>query len=104
MLCSHYVYQVRGKLGVVHSILDTGSLSVSYGEQKWTINPNAVVKASTVWCCSQVVKWTLSCFCLQVDVPRYTSGDVVRIMDDMAEVMKLQQECGGWNEDMANVS
>ena len=46
----------------------------------------------------------LSCFCLQVDVPRYTSGDVVCIMDDMAEVMKLQQEYGGWNEDMANVS
>lgn len=39
-----------------------------------------------------------------MDVPQYACGDVVRIMDDMAEIRKLQQGHGEWNEDMATVS
>ena len=38
--------QLRGELGVVHSILDNGDLKVSYGPNNWILNPLAVVKAS----------------------------------------------------------
>ncbi len=41
---------------------------------------------------------------MQADVPHYCSGDVVTVMDDLKEVMKMQQDHGGWNEDMALVS
>ena len=36
---------------MVHSILDSGDLRISYGPNKWIINPSAVVKVSRncVW-------------------------------------------------------
>ena len=34
----------------------------------------------------------------------FESGESVRIIDDMAEVMKLQSGHGGWNDDMGCVS
>ena len=39
-----------------------------------------------------------------MDCPSLQVGDVVRILDDMAEVMKLQQNHGEWAEEMALVS
>ena len=36
--------------------------------------------------------------------PAFKPGDVVRIMDDRAEVTKLQKGHGEWNEDMLDVS
>ena len=35
--------------------------------------------------------------------PAFKPGDVVRIMDDRAEVTKLQKGHGEWNEDMLDV-
>ena len=40
---------------------------------------------------------------VQVDVPRYRAGDAVRVMDDLAEVAKLQKNHGGWVEEMSDV-
>ena len=41
---------------------------------------------------------------MQVEVqPAFKPGDVVRIMDDRAEVTKLQKGHGEWSEDMLNV-
>ena len=40
---------------------------------------------------------------MQVDVPRYRAGDAVRVMDDLAEVAKLQKNHGGWVEEMSDV-
>lgn len=37
-------------------------------------------------------------------VPQFSSGDVVRILDDIAAVHKLQEGHGGWVDDMALVS
>ena len=34
-------------------------------------------------------------------VPQFSSGDVVRILDDIAAVHKLQEGHGGWVDDMA---
>ena len=50
------------------------------------------VKGDVVWCC------------VQVDVPVFEPGDVVRMISDMAEVYRLQQGHGEWNGDMALVS
>ena len=50
------------------------------------------VEGDVVWCC------------VQVDVPVFESGDVVRMISDMAEVYRLQQGHGEWNGDMALVS
>ena len=37
-------------------------------------------------------------------VPQFSSGDVVRILDDIATVHNLQEGHGGWVDDMALVS
>lgn len=41
---------------------------------------------------------------MQVGIPRYQVGDIVRVMDDLAEVAKLQKNHGGWVEEMSDVS
>ena len=44
------------------------------------------------------------CVCVvQVDLPVFEPGDVVRMISDMAEVYRLQQRHGEWNDDMALV-
>ena len=42
--------------------------------------------------------------CIQVDVPVFHYGDVVRILDDMVQVHSLQTGHGNWNDDMALVN
>ena len=42
-------------------------------------------------------------YSLQVDVPQFSVGDVVRMLDDMSEVHYLQDGHGGWTDDMALV-
>ena len=46
----------------------------------------------------------LPCFILQVEGPDILPDDVVRVIDDMAEVHRLQKEGRGWHDDMALVS
>ena len=43
-------------------------------------------------------------WCVQVDIPLFEPGDVVRMISDIAEVYKLQQGHGEWSDDMALVS
>ena len=45
----------------------------------------------------------LVCY-IQVDVPVFHYGDVVRILDDMVQVHSLQTGHGDWNDDMALVN
>ena len=40
---------------------------------------------------------------VQAEMPSFSSGDVVRMLGDMAEVYRLQQGHGDWNDDMALV-
>ena len=40
---------------------------------------------------------------VQVEMPAFECGDVVRMISDMAEAYKLQQGHGEWNDDMALV-
>ena len=42
--------------------------------------------------------------CMQADIPRLWSSQVIRVIDDMAEVMKLQGGHGEWRDGMENVS
>ena len=44
LLCIMHPLKIRGQLGVVHSVLDNGDLSVLYGSKRWTLNPVSVVK------------------------------------------------------------
>ena len=46
----------------------------------------------------------LTTFLTQVDVPFIHRGDVVRLIDDMAEIFSLQKGHGEWVDDMALVS
>ena len=41
---------------MVHSIQDNGDLRISYGQNRWIVNPLAVVKASILGVCIQVEK------------------------------------------------
>ena len=40
---------------------------------------------------------------MQVDIPVFGYGEVVRILDDIAKVHSLQAGHGEWNDDMALV-
>ena len=42
-------------------------------------------------------------FIPQVEVPLYEVGDVVRVIDDIAEVFRLQKGHGEWADDIALV-
>jgi len=39
----------------------------------------------------------------QVDLPHFDIGDTVRVLDDLAELHRLQSNIGDWNDDMALV-
>ena len=41
-------------------------------------------------------------FCIQVE--QFNTGDVIRVIDDIARVHDLQENHGGWVDDMALVS
>ena len=41
--------------------------------------------------------------CMQANIPRLWSNQVVRVIDDMAEVMKLHVGHGQWCDGMENV-
>lgn len=40
---------------------------------------------------------------MQVDLPHYDIGDAVRVVDDLAELHRVQSNIGDWNDDMALV-
>lgn len=40
---------------------------------------------------------------VQVECPPLERGEIVRVMDDCEEMVKLQRGFGGWNEDMTEV-
>lgn len=40
---------------------------------------------------------------VQVDMPHFDIGDAVRVLDDLAELHRLQSNIGDWNDDMALV-
>ena len=40
---------------------------------------------------------------MQVDLPHFDIGDTVRVLDDLAELHRLQSNIGDWNDDMALV-
>ena len=41
---------------------------------------------------------------MQVDIPIFVPKQAVRVIDDLAEVMKLQKDSAGWIDEMSNVS
>ena len=40
---------------------------------------------------------------MQVDLPHYDIGDAVCVVDDLAELHRMQSNIGDWNDDMALV-
>lgn len=68
-----------GQTGTVHRITERGDVRVQYNsETRWTFHPGALTKHNSIWV-----------------------GDVVRVMDDMDAVKKLQVGHGEWTDDMA---
>ena len=51
----------------------------------------------------RLILLTVVVFSLQVDGPMFRPGDVVSVMEDRAEVCKLQKGHGGWSEEMTAV-
>lgn len=78
---NEHMAEVIGHLGQVVSLLDSGDVRVLYcGDTIFIINQQALTK---------------------VDVPQFSVGDVVRVLDDMSQVNYLQDGHGGWTDDMA---
>uniref|UniRef100_A0A8C7EL66 RING-type E3 ubiquitin transferase n=1 Tax=Neovison vison TaxID=452646 RepID=A0A8C7EL66_NEOVI len=68
-----------GKTGTVHRITDRGDVRVQFGrETRWTFHPGALTKHNAFWV-----------------------GDVVRVIDDLDTVKRLQAGHGEWTDDMA---
>ncbi|KAM6217326.1 E3 ubiquitin-protein ligase MIB2 isoform 4-T4 [Rhynchocyon petersi] len=68
-----------GQTGTVHRITDRGDVRVQFSnETRWTFHPGALVKHNSFWV-----------------------GDVVRIIDDLDAVKRLQAGHGEWTDDMA---
>nr|XP_035945522.1 E3 ubiquitin-protein ligase MIB2 isoform X2 [Halichoerus grypus] len=65
--------------GTVHRITDRGDVRVQFGhETRWTFHPGALTKHNAFWV-----------------------GDVVRVIDDLDTVKRLQAGHGEWTDDMA---
>ena len=74
--------QLIDQMGTVHNVLDSGDIRVRYPNNRtWTLNPASLTK-----------------------VTQFAVGDVIKIIDDIALVHDLQEDHGGWVDDMALVS
>ncbi|XP_067658955.1 E3 ubiquitin-protein ligase MIB2-like isoform X2 [Haliotis asinina] len=69
-----------GKTGTVRGFSQTGDATVEFDSQKWRIVPSALRK-----------------------VPELSLGNVVRIIDDEDKARNLQEDHGGWLDDMKKV-
>ncbi|GAB5574446.1 E3 ubiquitin-protein ligase MIB2 isoform X1 [Prionailurus iriomotensis] len=68
-----------GQTGTVHRITERGDVRVQFGhETRWTFHPGALTKHNAFWV-----------------------GDVVRVIDDLDTVKRLQAGHGEWTDDMA---
>ncbi|XP_019848978.1 PREDICTED: E3 ubiquitin-protein ligase MIB2-like [Amphimedon queenslandica] len=71
--------QLIEQMGTVHNVLDSGDIRVRYPNNRtWTLNPASLTK-----------------------VTQFAVGDVIKIIDDIALVHDLQEDHGGWVDDMA---
>ncbi|XP_077007700.1 E3 ubiquitin-protein ligase MIB2 isoform X2 [Tamandua tetradactyla] len=71
--------QFLGQTGRVHRITERGDVRVQFdSETRWTFHPGALTKHNSFWV-----------------------GDVVRVIDDLDTVKRLQAGHGGWTDDMA---
>uniref|UniRef100_UPI00398E4BB9 E3 ubiquitin-protein ligase MIB2 n=1 Tax=Pristiophorus japonicus TaxID=55135 RepID=UPI00398E4BB9 len=67
-----------GRTGTVHRITDRGDVRVQYSNNiRWTFHPGALTKVDT-----------------------FTVGDIVRVMDDLETVKRLQAGHGEWTDSM----
>ncbi|XP_075406092.1 E3 ubiquitin-protein ligase MIB2 isoform X3 [Tenrec ecaudatus] len=68
-----------GQTGTVHRITDRGDVRVQFSnETRWTFHPGALVKHNSFW-----------------------AGDMVRVIDGLDAVKRLQAGHGEWTDDMA---
>ncbi|XP_027622315.1 E3 ubiquitin-protein ligase MIB2 isoform X6 [Tupaia chinensis] len=68
-----------GQTGTVHRITDRGDVRVQFNQETcWTFHPGALTKHNSFWV-----------------------GDVVRVIDDLDTVKRLQAGHGEWTDDMA---
>nr|XP_031529298.1 E3 ubiquitin-protein ligase MIB2 isoform X2 [Vicugna pacos] len=68
-----------GQTGTVHRITDRGDVRVQFHHKtRWTFHPGALTKHNSFWV-----------------------GDVVRVIDDLDTVKRLQAGHGEWTDDMA---
>nr|XP_019567662.1 PREDICTED: E3 ubiquitin-protein ligase MIB2 isoform X1 [Rhinolophus sinicus]XP_019567663.1 PREDICTED: E3 ubiquitin-protein ligase MIB2 isoform X1 [Rhinolophus sinicus] len=68
-----------GQMGTVHHITDRGDVRVQFSHKTcWTFHPRALTKHNSFWV-----------------------GDVVRVIDDLDVVKRLQAGHGEWTDDMA---
>ncbi|XP_072464629.1 E3 ubiquitin-protein ligase MIB2 isoform X3 [Notamacropus eugenii] len=68
-----------GQTGTVHRITDRGDVRVQFSsDARWTFHPGALTKHNTFWV-----------------------GDMVRVIEDLETVKRLQAGHGEWTDDMA---
>lgn len=74
--------QFIGRVGTVHRVTDHGDIRVQFDNcpNRWTFNPEALL-----------------------EFPKLLIGDMVRVMDDMAQVKELQKNHGEWIDQMKSI-
>ena len=75
------------------------------GDQIKTVDVSVLVKVCYLVLCMYIsaIIVHMHHICMQADIPRLWPNQVVRVIDDMAEVMKLQVGHGEWCDEMENV-
>lgn len=99
----HMLLKILSEVGTVQTVLDSGDIRVKYPNNRvWTMNSDTVVKVSGHCLLGKFQISVMICFTF-VQVEHFKTGDVVRILDDIAKVHTLQENHGGWVDDMALV-
>ena len=80
-------------------MLDSGDIRVKYsGGRTYTINHNAITKVPR-----NPFQVYVNHYCL-LQVTCFSTGDIIRVVNDIAAVHSFQENHGGWVDDMALVS
>lgn len=123
-LCLQYICRI----GTVHRITDRGDVRVQYSNNiRWTFHPGALTKVQICFCrqishsselqFSRSVVGSSVCFQLIFDIltnllivcvsfPQVNTfgvGELVRVLEDMESVKRLQAGHGEWTDSMAPV-
>lgn len=106
MLSVPSVFQYICRIGTVHRITDRGDVRVQYSNNiRWTFHPGALTKVKRCWGAdaSELLSEGISCANCVFQVNTFGVGELVRVLDEVETVKRLQAGHGEWTDSMTPV-